>query len=400
MTAWRVFIERPQQQWLRKLLFQIHLWAGIGLGLYIVMIGVTGAALVFREEIQHATEMPLVSKAELSGPAADPIAVAENVVKQYPGHRLASIVGPSREDPTLTIRIRKGRDLTAVQTHPITGKILGSASGQTSFLRWLQLLHFNLLFDRTGRIVNGVGGLFLLILCLTGMIIWWPGIKAWRRGLRVDFRRQWKTLNWDLHSATGFWALSIISMWAITGAYFAWPTQFQSAVNWFSPVSLAQVAPPAATKIGKAAKPDLRALLADAKQRTPGGQLITLSPPTDSRGQIRIVISREHPPAIETSDYHYYDPQTGDHSTVWHRGVNQSLGDLIMAWIVPLHFGTFGGDGPMGVAVKVLWVILGLTPPLLAITGFLMYWNRYLSKKWAKLNHAEVTGVPSAQQSS
>ncbi len=36
---------------LRKALFQVHLWTGIGLGLYVVMICLTGSILVFRIEV-------------------------------------------------------------------------------------------------------------------------------------------------------------------------------------------------------------------------------------------------------------------------------------------------------------------------------------------------------------
>ena len=35
---------------LRKILFQIHLWTGIGIGLYVVAICVTGSVTVFRNE--------------------------------------------------------------------------------------------------------------------------------------------------------------------------------------------------------------------------------------------------------------------------------------------------------------------------------------------------------------
>jgi len=48
-----------------------------------------------------------------------------------------------------------------------------------------------------------------------------------------------------------------------------------------------------------------------------------------------------------------------------------SGGDLFMKWIGPLHVGSFGGNG-----VKILWVILALSFPVLAVTGVLMWWNR------------------------
>ena len=51
MTFLRRVIRQPQGVWARKALFQIHLWTGIGVGLYIFVISVTGSAIVFRREI-------------------------------------------------------------------------------------------------------------------------------------------------------------------------------------------------------------------------------------------------------------------------------------------------------------------------------------------------------------
>ena len=42
------FIKQPQTVWTRRALFQIHLWTGIGVGLYMLMISITGSAIVFR----------------------------------------------------------------------------------------------------------------------------------------------------------------------------------------------------------------------------------------------------------------------------------------------------------------------------------------------------------------
>jgi uncharacterized iron-regulated membrane protein len=59
-----------------------------------------------------------------------------------------------------------------------------------------------------------------------------------------------------------------------------------------------------------------------------------------------------------------------------------------MEWFLwlqyPLHFGNFWGMG-----VKLLWLVLSLGVPLLTVSGVLMYWNRYLGKKWALLRASE-----------
>ena len=51
MNLWQRWMRQPQRVWLRRALFQIHLWTGIGLGLYVVMLSATGSALVYRTEL-------------------------------------------------------------------------------------------------------------------------------------------------------------------------------------------------------------------------------------------------------------------------------------------------------------------------------------------------------------
>jgi hypothetical protein len=50
-----------------------------------------------------------------------------------------------------------------------------------------------------------------------------------------------------------------------------------------------------------------------------------------------------------------------------------TTGDTIIRWISYLHFGNFGGWPS-----KALWVVIGLAPAFLFVTGLLMWWNRVL----------------------
>ena len=90
-------------------------------------------------------------------------------------------------------------------------------------IEWLVKVHDNLLGGSAGRLVNGIGGGCLVVLCLTGAVIWWPGIQNWRRSLTVQWRAHFGRVNWDLHSALGFWLFPLILIWGITGMYFAFP---------------------------------------------------------------------------------------------------------------------------------------------------------------------------------
>ena len=61
MTVWERWVRQPQRLWLRRALFQVHLWTGIGVGLYIVVVCVTGSVLVYRNELYRAvTPRPIL----------------------------------------------------------------------------------------------------------------------------------------------------------------------------------------------------------------------------------------------------------------------------------------------------------------------------------------------------
>src|ERR1700704_2948601 len=61
---WRQWMTRPQSTWLRKAIFQIHLWAGLALGFYITVVCVSGSAVVFRNDIYNELAKKIQVKTE------------------------------------------------------------------------------------------------------------------------------------------------------------------------------------------------------------------------------------------------------------------------------------------------------------------------------------------------
>jgi uncharacterized iron-regulated membrane protein len=70
------------------------------------------------------------------------------------------------------------------------------------------------------------------LLCVTGAVVWWPGINRWRRSLTVHPRRGWQRLTWDLHSAMGAWLFLFMLMWGLSGFYLGVPEPFASVVDY------------------------------------------------------------------------------------------------------------------------------------------------------------------------
>jgi uncharacterized iron-regulated membrane protein len=85
------------------------------------------------------------------------------------------------------------------------------------FLNWIKDLHTDLTLGKSGRAVNGVGAISIVLLAATGAVLWWPGIHSWRRHLKVRTRVGFRRFNWELHSAVGFWVCPFVLMWGITG---------------------------------------------------------------------------------------------------------------------------------------------------------------------------------------
>ena len=219
-------MRQPQKVWLRRALFQVHLWTGIAVGLYIVVVTVSGSALVYKAKL-NALFVPTTVVA-VSGPLLGEEALREAAATKFPTFRVARVEMPRRPDRAAVVTLVSGRYEQTRLFDPYTATDLGLAGNETPQILWLIDLHDNLLGGETGRKVNGAGALLLVVMCLTGIVIWWPGSGSWRRGLMVKRGTSWKRFNFDLHSMVGFWVFLLLLMWAITGAYFAFPSQFQA----------------------------------------------------------------------------------------------------------------------------------------------------------------------------
>ena len=258
------WLRRPQSTWIRKAVFQIHLWSGLCLSLYIVAVCASGSAVVFREDLYD---------------------VFDSWTKAGP---------------------------TGLQSRLI-------ATGYRA-MRWSGDLHGQLLLGPSGMVVNAIGGFLVGAVGLTGLVVWWPGIANWRRGLTIRRGVGWKRLVFDLHSAAGFWTFAFLFMWGMTGGYFVFPQPFRAAVNYFAPIN-----PPL---------PALGAVSAAPANTTSGAT----GPPRPGTARPR------------------------------------TRGAKILRGFSAAHSRTFGGW-----TVKTLWFLLGLVPLVLVATSLLMWWNRTLN---------------------
>jgi uncharacterized iron-regulated membrane protein len=358
----------------------MHLWVGLITGLYLLVVCVSGAALVFRIDMQR-TMHPALFTPHASGPVADPVAIMESVGKAYPTATLSGIDAPTTSRPTYLAYAVSGDRFLTLLLDPVSAQMLGELSDR-SFVRTLQELHFDLLAGRTGRIVNGAGALALLTMCVTGVVIWWPGRSNWRRGLTVDFTRQWKRVTRDAHGAVGIWTVAMVAMWSVTGAYFAFPSAFRAAVNGISPLTAVRAPESGLLRSAESPRPTWRSLIDEARTRVPGQHVARVVVPSSDRAAVLVMFSRVQPTPAGGADLTsvYLDQYTGAALTEPEK-TPRTAGDIVMAWVAPLHVGNFAGN-----AVRVAWFIFGLSPAVLFATGFIMWWTRVVRPRWIRVS--------------
>lgn len=234
MGLWQRWVRQPQSVWLRKAVFQIHLWTGLAIGLYIVVLSATGSMLVYRNELARAFSTP---RPKLD-PSASTLATEElraAAQRLYPDHEVTRVTERfSGRDPTIEIWVEKDGVKQERLFNPYTGENLGErmTRGERLVL-WMVSLHDDLLFDREGRFWNGIGSAVLTLLAFTGAFIWWPGISRWRRSLSVKWEATGPRFSCDLHSAFGFWFFAFVAVWGVSGIYLSIPDPFTKVNEYF-----------------------------------------------------------------------------------------------------------------------------------------------------------------------
>ena len=236
MSLWRRWWRQPQRVWLRRAAFQIHLWFGLALGLYIVMLSLTGSFLVYRVELDRwvATQTPVF---EPNRPLVPKEAITAAAIEAFPGWDIVRQGEQiSRRYPAIGVTLSRNGEETDQIFNPYTGEHLGIAftPGQAVIL-WVVSLHDDLLFDRRGRWWNGVTSAFATVLVLTGLVVWWPGVSRWKRSLSIKLFGGWRRFTWDLHSAMGFWLFGFLLIWGVSGIYLGVPDPFSRLLEFGRP---------------------------------------------------------------------------------------------------------------------------------------------------------------------
>ena len=230
MNSWQRWVQSPNTTFFRRVLFQVHLWLGITLGFYILVISVTGSAVVLRPQFSRwfvSSEVSSDTGVAMTG------AILESAVTEiYSDYLVTNVVDSTRPRRATYVALDKDGKQTSRYFDQYSGVDLGNTfPWQVRTVEWLTRLHDDLLMDRSiGRKVNAFGGMLFLVMVITGVVIWWQGRRRWAKGLIIK-KESAHSFIWQLHSFLGFWSLLLLFVWGLTAIYFAFPQPFDFIID-------------------------------------------------------------------------------------------------------------------------------------------------------------------------
>lgn len=351
----------------RRLVVKLHLYLGLVGGILLVVTGLTGSVLVFREEFE-ALAYPHLLVTDGVGERVTLKDVMGAVQRAYPVDKPFAIRMPRAPHETYLVKLNGAHDLF-VYVDPHSGRILGAHRQRESVPGWLALLHTELLTGEAGELVVGVGGLLLLGLCATGLVVWWPQNGKLSQGFKVQWSARWKRLNFDLHRATGIYAVLFLWLTAATGAAFVFNETAISLVDMLT-ASTPRPKPPRLEPgpMYRGVRP-LDALLHEADRVLPAQTTWVGLPKTVHAPLVvrKRRVGEWHP---HGRNFVYLDPRSGAVLRV-ERDLDAPRGTRIFNTFYPMHVGSIAGT-----PTRILQVTIGLVPLVLFATGISMWVNR------------------------
>lgn len=376
---------------------RIHLYLGLISGLFIMLLCLTGAILVFEKEIDHTLysdryyvkpvdggHLPLkyisfkfrehLPDAEIKSfkVYADP---ERSMEIQY---TLNNVVPSLRELEVMMAAKKEGKSPEAPRktafVNPYNAQVIELHSSSESFFHQVEQFHRFLAGGKIGKLITGVSTLLFLVILITGIILWWPKTRAkFEKRFIVKWNSGWKRLNHDFHIVLGFYSAIFLFIFAFTAL--AW------SFKWFNNriylVTGSEMKPP--KQVETVFIPEKEKVGADSvvqllNKEIQSAQFFQLSMPKDSTGTYSLNILPQGAYEMQTVTY-WVDPFSGkvlDKQAF----ADKNLGQQVRASFKPIHTSSiFGWTSKL---IGFFVCLLGVTFP---VTGFILWRNRLAKKK-------------------
>lgn len=380
---------------MKKAFRKIHLWLSVPFGLIITVICLSGAALVFEDEVTELCRRDLYYVEKVSGAPLPVEYLIEKVAGTLPDSVAVTGVSISSDaERAYQVNLSKPRR-ASVYVDQYTGEVKGRHERAPFFLTMFKLHRW--LLDGMkpdggifwGKMIVGVSTLMFVFVLISGIVIWWPRTKkALKNSLKIAVGKGRRRFWYDLHVAGGMYALVLLLAMALTGLTwsFSW---YRAGFYKVFGVEMKQRAGHGALqtahgtpqtahggKSGRNSSEEGRGnrehtssytcwqqVYEELKARNAGYKQITVSNGSAS-------VSFERFGNQRAADRYAFNPQDGEITEVTLYKDTDASGKM-RGWIYSVHVGSWGG-----MFTRILTFIAALLGGTLPLTGYYLWLRR------------------------
>ncbi len=232
--------QKKKNNTFKKWISKLHLWLGLTVGFFVLVISITGALYVFKDEIQNVIRKDYIHHNEqnISQKKILPLRILEQKVsaqtkEKYPLHWAEIPLDKSKSykfyyyerNPNAWNYFDEYVIYKTAYVNPFTGKVLALEDEKNGFFNIVKFIHWSFLLKSDwGTYILGIPVLIFLIMLISGIILWWPKNKKARKQ-RFWFQwkniKSWRRKNYDLHSILGFYSSIFALILTLTGLFYA-----------------------------------------------------------------------------------------------------------------------------------------------------------------------------------
>lgn len=203
---------------MRRFFRFLHKWLSIPIGIVITIICLTGAILVFQDEIEILENSSLYNINDVSE-SKIPLDKLVPFLNGKSAKEVASVQISPNESRTYILTMKKDSK-TKYFVNQYTGTLVGSLSSENGTFKTIKNLHTSLgINDKSlGRKIIGTCTLLFVVILISGFILWVPRSgKKISSNLKITFNKGLPRTMYTLHNTLGFYACLILLLCALTG---------------------------------------------------------------------------------------------------------------------------------------------------------------------------------------
>ena len=212
-----------------RTIWRWHFYAGVLVIPFILVLSLTGAAYLFKPQIDRWEERDfrgLVAEGAVSPDIQLASALAANPGARFHAYRLPENPGDAA---MVHLAPAGGGGMLDVFVSP-QGRVLGSLDPEARIAPTIARIHGSLMIGKAGDWLVELAASWAIVLVLSGLYLWWPrtGGLAGVLWLRLG---QGRRILWrDLHAVTGVWVSGLALVLLFTGLPWAsvWGQAFKA----------------------------------------------------------------------------------------------------------------------------------------------------------------------------